>query len=510
MQASKNFIFQLLKYSAVTILCAFVSSCAEKTPEQIAKENLRQSELAVRRARVFMFENNALKAVELLEQTNNTYGANPDVCEALANAYVQQNQLSNAAIFFERAADLRGGDADLLVNAAKAYEQSGSTESAVKAYEKYLKLRPQDVVIWKTIAAAYEKLQHYESAMNAYMSALKVSGRNPTSTEAAQIGSLFLKLGNVQQARRWLEAAYAATAATNIETRKLIQLNMLAIYLAEKDMVKLESSMDELDKIDKEIVDKTYPQLRAQLADFKKKLQEAKDALDAEKQKEAAAKAEAEKKAAEQKAAEEAAAAAAKKAEEEKIAKETEEKAKSEQEAKEKLDGSSTETLKDEKPVPEKEVYINHVQKSQEALKNGDPKAAEQSAHRAVAADVQSPDAWTALAKAYEAEGKDNDAFLASGEALARMPEDIGANIYYLRTAAKVQTNEQFLNSLYAARKKFPYNSEILIGTARTYKVIGDHRNAKYFYQIFLRDTPKMHPLYEEVEKEYNEYISGK
>ena len=75
---------------------------------------------------------------------------------------------------------------------------------------------------------------------------------------------------------------------------------------------------------------------------------------------------------------------------------------------------------------------------------------------------------------------------MAPREAYVRAPDDINATLFYLRNASRIQNNEIFLNSLYRAHEKFPNNVEILVGLARTYKLIGDNRNAKYFYNVFL------------------------
>ena len=99
---------------------------------------------------------------------------------------------------------------------------------------------------------------------------------------------------------------------------------------------------------------------------------------------------------------------------------------------------------------------------------------------------------------------------MAARESYVRNPDDINATLLYIRTASGVQNNEQFLNTLYAARKKFPNNSEIMLGLARTYKLLGDKPNARFFYESFLNGTPKEHPLYDEVSEEFEKYIAEK
>ena len=530
----ENFTFKLIAIFLLSALSFGLCACSEKTPEQIAAENAKKTDIAVRRSKVFLFDEKPAQAIQMLEQVYQECGPSATLCEALADAYAQDGQLPSAAMFYDRAADLKNGDPELEINAAKCYEQSNLPDSAVKAYSKYLKSKPQDMVAWKAMAKCLEKQEKYQEALNAYLASLKAAGRNPTSAEATSIGILFTKIGNVPQARRWLEAAYKATIPENVDTRREILLSLLSVYLAEKETVLLNATVEELDKMDPNLVKEKYPQLHAQLTEFFKNLKEAEEALKAEK---------------------------AKKEAEEKAKKEAEEKAKKEaEEAKNKLEdekkaaeaipqktpdsgkpASSVPPAQFQKPkdpksaitetfaTPENEqicdVEIKDVspedslksaatsfnkllELSSQSLAKGDARTAEQAAHRAIAADRNNPQGWRALAKAYELQNRDSDSYMAAREAYVRNPDDINATLFYLRNASRVQNNEIFLNSLYRAHEKFPNNVEILVGLARTYKLIGDNRNAKYFYNVFLNLAPKEHPLSQEMYDELEELLS--
>ena len=90
MQAMKFFGKALaMLLAAVTIL---VSACSEKTPEQIAAENKKRAEMSIRRAQVLLFEDKTGEAVAMLEETRKACGDSPDLCEALAYAYIQDKQ----------------------------------------------------------------------------------------------------------------------------------------------------------------------------------------------------------------------------------------------------------------------------------------------------------------------------------------------------------------------------------------------------------------------------------
>lgn len=539
----ENFTFKLIAIFLLSALSFGLCACSEKTPEQIAAENAKKTDIAVRRSKVFLFDEKPAQAIQMLEQVYQECGPSALLCEALADAYAQDGQLPSAAMFYDRAADLKNGDPELEINAAKCYEQSNLPDSAVKAYSKYLKSKPQDMVAWKAMAKCLEKQEKYQEALNAYLAALKAAGRNPTSAEAASIGILFTKIGNVPQARRWLEAAYKATIPENVDTRREILLALLSVYLAEKETVLLNATVEELDKMEPNLVREKYPQLHAQLTEFFKNLKEAEEAIKAEKAKKEAEEKEKAKKEAEEKAKKEAEEKAKKEAQE---AKAISESAKKEENAVSQAEpepgkpaspaqqtnsqppqdpkSAITETfsiaeeqirdveIKDESPEDTLKSAEGSFEKllelSKRSLAKGDAKTAEQAAHRAIAANRNDSQGWRALAKAYELQNRDNDSYMAAREAYVRAPDDINATLFYLRNASRIQNNEIFLNSLYRAHEKFPNNVEILVGLARTYKLIGDNRNAKYFYNVFLNMAPKEHPLYKEMYDELEELLN--
>ena len=81
MQAMK-FIFKSLCAGLVAVL--LLSGCGEKTPEQIAAENQKALEIAVKRAQVLMFEGKYEECAGTLEEASRNYGTNAALCELLA------------------------------------------------------------------------------------------------------------------------------------------------------------------------------------------------------------------------------------------------------------------------------------------------------------------------------------------------------------------------------------------------------------------------------------------
>ncbi|MFR6032792.1 MAG: hypothetical protein ACLUKN_06180 [Bacilli bacterium] len=101
-----------------------------------------------------------------------------------------------------------------------------------------------------------------------------------------------------------------------MDTRREILLSLLSVYLAEKETVLLNATVEELDKMEPNLVREKYPQLHAQLTEFFKNLKEAEEALKAEKAKKEAQEKEKAKKEAEEKAKKEAEEKAKKEAQE--------------------------------------------------------------------------------------------------------------------------------------------------------------------------------------------------
>ena len=506
------------------VLCALALACAgcvPKSPETLAKERRANIDAVVARAQTMMFEEKLAEAQDILKKAYETYGSDLKICETLAYAYSQDNQPALAAVYFEKASAESGADSVLMLNAAKAYERANALESAEKMYKKYLAREHKDFLAWKSLAAVYENSSRFNEALEARFSALKVAGRNPNTAEACAIGLLFVKLGNKTQALRWLEPALKASSEENVQTRTQILCALIDIYLSDKNMPALEGAIAELEKINPQTLQQQYPELKKQLDDFKKKLDEAKAALESEKQKkiqeelaakkaaEEKAKAEAEKKKLEEQ----------KRLEQEKKAAE-EEAAKRAAEAGKKDGGKTAGQGNAQAPVENEAAEIKDVstpvsaqdfiKKTYEDIEAKDYKAAAKNAHKAVSKDYGSYETWKALAKAYEADGKKTDAYLAARESLLRNPDDLDSNLYFLRCAAKVVPNYRLIDRLFEAHTKFPSNSEILLGLARAYAIEKKPNNAMHFYRRFLEASAPDNPWREDAARELAELESGK
>lgn len=515
------------------IVSVFLCSCGEKTPEEIAQINKRKSDLAVRRAQVLTSENKLKQAIEILETTLRECGTNAKVCEALANALIQDGQTASAGMFYEQAFDADNTRPELLIFAANSYEQTGSIDAAGLAFEKYIKKVPNDSSIIKNLAKIYEKQGHFDKSLNTYMSAIKLENRNPNTSEASVIGGLFAKLGNMVQAKLWLETALKVTLPENKITRKEIGENLIVVYLDRKEWDNLEKTIIMLDEIDPQFVNQKYPTLKARLAEFKHKLAEVEETLNADKTRkqieEENAKIEQEAKQKElelQKAKEQQL-----KEQEQKQTQQPKDVEQSKQqsdkkatvsektEEKQKTTESSTKENKEEskqvsqpkedstlvdapikeqivKTLPQEKVQPivkkpeqnetdiqMYIRLTKEAIKTGDKSKALEYAHKAYQENTKSTEAWSVMADAYEANGMIFEAYLAANEAYLVELDSPQLAARLLFFTQKTKNPETFLKKALSMYDKFPNSAEVSFYLAEAYALNKNTAKAKQMYK---------------------------
>ncbi len=482
------------------------------SPEEKLRIQNQRIQEAVKNSQVLMFDEKNQQAIELLEKATNDYGENEVLCEALAYAYSQDAQYSSAAIYFEKAASFKNAKQSLLLNAARSYELCKSYDSALAAYEKYIKVFPKDGPVYKSIAKLLDQKGMYDSALASYMEFVKHSSRHPNTSEAADIGELFLKGKNTVQAKLWFNAALKVCDNSNKDVKTRILAGLIDIYLIEQDTQNLENAVKDLNAIDPGILSKNYPDLQNQINEYNEKLKAAKAAVIA------AQKLEEERKKAEEariQKAKEAELAAQKAAQEQKqkelaLKKELEQKKAQQAQANKELPETKIETAEfTDIASPVLSQYEKDTDLCKELLAQNKTKEAEKLALKIVGKNGQNPQSWALLARAYCANGKFSDAYLCAKQAYEFEPENLNATLLYLKTGSFIESNEVFLNKLYLAHEKFPYCSEIMLGLARTYAIMQNAREAKYFYEKFLDNAQRLHPLYSAAQQELKNLLDG-
>lgn len=485
-----KFGFKIIFLAALSILTLSLFSCSRETPEQRQARILTEIDSTVKTAQMLIFEEKYANAVELLEKALANYGDNSKIFEALGYAYSGAQKPEMAGMYFEKAGDLDSSNPDLYLSAAYAYEQANIIPAAAGAYKKYLKAVPNSGLALKKLAKCLEKQDLFEEAINTYFAAIKASGRSATSEEAASIGALFVKTKNYTQAERWLNAALDATLAENVAVRSTIYSAMIQMYLAKRDMAKLQEVYAELKKINSQLLESLYPNLGKEIDEYNQKLKEAEEAI----KKANEAKILEEKRLAEEK----------KKAEE--LKKAEEEEAKKAEEAKLAAIKASEEVKNQEALTEAPEPVLTPEEREEKEYadnyEKGDYPKAEKVAQNMVAKKPFSSTAWRNLSKSYAAQGKNRDAFFAAREAMRNSPDDVAETLLYLSAASKVLNNETYLDNIYQAKERFPNNCEIMLGLARTYALVGNKTEAKYAYEQFFKLADRQHPLRLEADAE--------
>ncbi len=512
----------IVLFSVSVILCA----CGEKSPAEVERINQKKSELAVRRAQVMVSEGNFQNAISMLENAYQECGARTNICEALANAFVANGQTASAGVFYEQAFDCDNSRSELLIFAANAYEQTNSLDAAISAYEKLLKKNPNDTTAIKSLAKIYEKQGNFDKALNAYLDAIKIEKRNPDTAEAAVIGSLFAKLGNMTQAKLWLETALKVTLPENVATRKEIYLSLIDVYLSRKDMANLEKTIIALDSIDKTIVNEKYPTLKAKLAEFKHRLAEVEAQLNAEKRRSEIEKeqelAETEKEKQIQKAlgndvvkqpeSTQNKTQEKKKEDspepqnqkqpnkEEKNTKEEPKKADndskqinnsndsekvSESLAVDVVENERSKAVVEQKKIEEDELQF-YIRKTFEAIANKDLKNALVYANKSIEENPRSDEAWIAVTKAFMANSMHSDAYLAANEAYLLNREKIENALLFLQAVQKGKSKDFFLQSAKTIQADFEHSAEVAFYLAQAYEAVSNTPQAKQFYKKAL------------------------
>lgn len=493
MQAMKLF-FTILSLCVSVI---FFLGCSAKTAEEKEKERGEKISHIVRKAQNLMFENKYLEAIKELEAGNKELGGSSEMYETMGYAFEHIKQYNFAGTYYEKAFEINSGNTNLVLYAGKNYEKGESYDLAIKCYQKYLRLNPKDTMTWKVLARMLESRSLYSEALNTYLEALKNSGRNPTSSEAGDIGLLFLKLKNKVQAKKWLDSAFDATSPENKDVRTKVLVGLIAIYLDDKDVEALAKVVGLLKLVNPEVLKENYPEVEGNIKEFYGKLEEAK--------KEVASFEAMKKEAAERRQEEE------RKQEEEAAKKLEEAKAKEKEISLKKTEAEGTEeVVVKEEEVKEESPNEKLVKVSYDKIDKGEAKFAEKVANELILTGGEgNAKYWLLLSKSYEAQGKENEAYFSAREALKCDENDLNLNLFALRTGGKVLNNEKFLDALALAREKFPNNPEIMLGFGRTYVKMKDEKNAKYFYNLFFEYSSKDNPFREEAEEEFAKLLSG-
>lgn len=490
-----NFAIKPLILAALSAACAFAPACKEQTPEEAEAAIRKEVDGVATTAKRLVFESKQGSAITLVDSGIKKYGERPELCEAMALAYETLGNGELSGTYYLKAASASKNPEHFL-KAAKQFEKAQSWASASEALEGYLALEPKSAEVWRELAADYERQNLFEKALNARFSAVKASGEIPSVGEAAAIGSLYVKIENFAQAKDWLEGAKKNFKDASNEQKADILSNLIAVYIAEKDMPALCEAFGELKSLNSELLAKRYPELENQIDEYRSKMKEAQDAL--KREAETKARLEAERRQKEEAEAKELAEAAAKAKAGADAKNAAEEAKKAEEEAAKILEAKLREQEEALSPEERDAKLVN------KKMAENDFDGAERVAQKMVERDQKSAFAWRVLAQVYAAQNRDKDAYVAARECVRLEPDSVNNELLYLSRAAKVLNREDLLDALYLSKEKFPRNPEIALGLARVYVGSQNYNEARYNYKLFFQYADKNHPLLDAARSEFD------
>jgi len=239
---------KVLSYSLLLLAAALgvFSGCAkEETPEEAAIRQQEEVKAVVRKANDLLYANEPAQALALLQQVEERYPQHPEIEEALGFAHAASDNPMEAAQHFAQSARLDGNRHYNYLYAAQERTKAGDWPGAATAYEQYLLANPNDALAWREQAKIFSRLNKPKAAIDAYLQSLKRSGDEPDAEQKAEMGRLFLQLGNVPQAETWFRDVLDDPGAEAVRPQVLV--NMLQIEYGRKNWPRAIELMEQID-----------------------------------------------------------------------------------------------------------------------------------------------------------------------------------------------------------------------------------------------------------------------
>lgn len=496
-----------------------VSACTNSEEKKAAQ---------IIQARLLAEQGSSVKSLEILEDLAKEYPNDGEILSMIGKLYSNIGDLKTAAFFLEQSYLLDEQNVERLYNAYNSLE--AAQLPAAKLLEKLSTLGPELMIpqLWVRLGEFRKAENKVQPALEAYLKGVDASKEKPQTETATAIGQLFVKIGNLNQAKNWF-----LMAASEDDANALTALfGILKINLRQKDWSSASETISLLDEQFPGAVD------ASQWKDAKKELLIWRDAQDAMKAKLARA---------------ESNITAGK---EQIIADLNNVETFAEMPAVDITDGETEEALpaveKDLNDVedipigedllvkPEVNDSLNSTDKQVEMSGNtsdsesitlldsisraeekedGRSKTIEELISNAKRAEIERnfksaiadywaamgidnnrADIWNNLSRAYLIDGQIANADIAALEAVRLEPLTITYTLDYLRVAQKSKTPYEFLAQLETAYDRFPTNAEIILSLARAHEKISKNNIvARDLYLRFIDIAPG-HPLVGEAE----------
>jgi len=430
-------------------------------------------------------------AILVLERCNEISPDRVDVLESLAFAHAANNDPMLASLTFSRIVELVPSRPEYLLYSGESLLEAGDAKGAIVQYVNYLKIRPEDRAIFVSLSGLYEETGNLGKALETMLLAEQVESR---AIQQITIGRLFLQTENLAQAQAW----YARAIDGGSETRDEALLGLLETAIRARRFQDAEALLIQLDaeypgRLERSSMDN----VRDQLAEWRRRQDEAMEAVAALEEKPAMTAEAPEDQDTEQVDSESGSIA------EQIIAEEIVDSEAVEKPAIEEIVEPETEetVVEDLAPSP-MEMATDHLDSAREFRAEGNLLEAIKSYKQALILFDGQPVVWAELSETYLESGNARWAQATASEAMRRDPNNAKWVLQFLRASQQTMESDRLIREMEDAYRKFPNHLEIILVLARGYNDLGNKRNAAMLYGQFLELAPRGHPEHANVMRE--------
>ena len=211
------------------VVFPIVSGCGPTEPDPSA---------AVAKAGKALDRGDTQGAIDILQAYEERKPGNPQIVEQLAFDYSQKGDLKKAAYYFGRLAEVDPARPDALLFAAKNLQQAGDFQGAMITYQQYLAKKPEDIDASLAFAALAADNSRVDAAIGQYT---YVYGLKPSADVAVNLGDLYLRKADMQQASLWFGKA-------KDDNPQAYDLGMLEVAMRSQNYPKAEKLISQIRK----------------------------------------------------------------------------------------------------------------------------------------------------------------------------------------------------------------------------------------------------------------------
>lgn len=183
------------------------------------------------------------EALKILEELATQHPDDTEVLKSIGKVYSAAGDASIASLFLEQAYLQSPNDTELLFQAYLSLD--AAKQPADHLLEKLAEQTPETMTpqLWIRLGQVRQAANLLQPALDAFLKGVDPDKAKPTPETAAAIGQLFVKVGNLPQAKFWLKIA----ADKDNPDALTALFGLLEINLRQKDWAEAEATITQLD-----------------------------------------------------------------------------------------------------------------------------------------------------------------------------------------------------------------------------------------------------------------------